>query len=117
MSVTHQKIKHQTTEHIYCYAAHLMLQDNMSVHQVSHNLKSEGLPATHAETVSSHVATTLETAKSKQIKRDLFFGGLWFTAGVCIWAGNAGLIALAPIVLGTIQLLRSMPLLSRFSKS
>jgi len=86
---TEQEVQ-EFVNHVYDYAADLLVNKGLSKTDAKKSLVSQGLDEAFANTVVENLQKQIDEAKSKQADKDIMYGLAWAAGGVILTAITGG---------------------------
>ena len=98
----------KAVNHIYEYAANLMVKEKMSSIETKKALISKGLDEESASVVVSNLEEQIYTAKKTRANKDMLYGALWCIGGTVATIADFGYIFWGAILFGAIQFIKGV---------
>ena len=94
--------------HVYSFAANMLVQQNKSSYETIDALKMQGLDVETATTLVSNLEGQIKKAKRDRAQKDMLYGGLWCIGGTAATFAHIGFIFWGAIVFGAVQFFKGL---------
>ena len=99
---------HEEANQNYAFAAHLLVNQKMSVEEVKKTLIEKGVNLETASIVVEDLEKQLQNAKKEGAQKDMLYGALWCIGGVIATLADIGFIFWGAIIFGGIQFFKGL---------
>ncbi|NML64028.1 hypothetical protein HHL22_02305 [Hymenobacter sp. RP-2-7] len=103
-----QPASQEFVNHVYAYAANLLVKMKKNSAEVRQLLITQGLDAESAAVVVSNLEIELRDVEQARARKDLLHGGLWCAGGVALTVADSGFIFWGAIIVGGIQFFKGL---------
>ncbi len=93
----------QSTEDMFQYAAHLLIDRGQDSYEAKKALMARGVDEVNAALIIDRLEEEIESAKKKEAQKDMLYGALWCVGGTVATLANFGFVFWGAILFGAIQ--------------